>query len=120
MAVNVEYTDEFEEWWKDLNEFEQESIDAVVQLLEEHGPHLVFPYSSKIEGSKHGHMRELRVQHQGNPYRVLYAFDPLRNAILLIGGNKKGSDNWYKKYIPVADRLYDEHLTELASEKKKN
>jgi hypothetical protein len=52
-------------------------------------------------------MRELRVQHQGRPYRVLYAFDPRRVAILLIGGDKTGNDRWYEKFVPRADRLYD-------------
>ena len=98
MTTDVENTDEFEEWWGGLDESEQESVEAVVQLLEEHGPHLNFPHSSGIALSRHGHMRELRIQHKGNPYRVLYAFDPRRNAILLIGGNKKGNDDWYKKY----------------------
>jgi len=60
-------------------------------------------------------MRELRVQHQGRPYRVFYAFDPLRKAILLIAGDKTGDDRFYERIIPVADRLYDEHLEEIAS-----
>ena len=84
----VEYTDEFGEWWNDLSEEEQDSIDQRVGLLEAKGPQLPFPYSSGIEGSKHSHMRELRIQHQGEPYRVLYAFDPRRTAMLLIGGCK--------------------------------
>jgi hypothetical protein len=75
-----------EAWWDDLSEAEQESLDASVRLLEARGPNLPFPYSSGIEISKHNHMRELRIQHQGRPYRVLYAFDPRRTAILLIGG----------------------------------
>jgi hypothetical protein len=90
----------------------------VVQLLEEHGPHLNFPHSSGIALSRHNHMRELRIQHKGSPYRVLYAFDPKRNAIFLIGGNKKGNDDWYKDTVPVADLLYDGHLAELAAENK--
>jgi hypothetical protein len=68
----VEYTDEFGRWWFMLAEAEQESIDASVRLLEERGPSLGFPHTSRIEGSKHAHMRELRVQHGGRPYRVLY------------------------------------------------
>ena len=80
---------------------------------------LGFPHSSGIALSKHSHMRELRIQHKGSPYRVLYAFDPKRNAILLIGGNKKGNDDWYEEYVPIADRLYDEHLQELDAESKK-
>ena len=58
-------------------------------------------------------MRELRIQHQGDPYRVLYAFDPRRMAILLIGGCKTGNDRWYEEWVPVADYLYDEHLKEI-------
>lgn len=61
-------------------------------------------------------MRELRVQHHGRPYRVLYAFDPRRMAILLIGGDKTGDDNFYERIVPTADRLYDEHLTTLRRE----
>jgi hypothetical protein len=119
MTTEVEYTDEFEDWWNGLDEAEQESVAALVELLEEHGPRLNFPHSSGIEGSRHGHMRELRIQHKGSPYRVLYAFDPKRNAILLIGGNKRGNDRWYLEYIPIADRLYGEHLAELAAENRK-
>jgi hypothetical protein len=117
MEYVVEYTDEFEDWWFTLNEGEQASIDARVTLLEIKGPNLPFPYSSGINSSKHTHMRELRAQHSGEPYRVLYAFDPRRAAILLIGGNKIGNDNWYTENVPVADRLYDAHLKELKSEK---
>ena len=84
----VEYTDELGEWWVDLTEAEQESIDSSVRLLEQKGPNLGFPHTSGIEGSRHTHMRELRVQHEGRPYRILYAFDPRRCAILLLGGDK--------------------------------
>jgi hypothetical protein len=116
MAVEVEYTDEFGEWWGRLDESEQESVAAVVELLEDRGTQLDFPHSSGIALSRHRHMRELRIQHKGQPYRILYAFDPKRNAVLLIGGNKKGQDDWYKQYVPLADRLYDAHLAELATE----
>jgi hypothetical protein len=58
-------------------------------------------------------MRELRIQHQGRPYRVLYAFDPRRTAILLIGGDKTGQDRWYDEHVPQADALYDAHLAVL-------
>ncbi len=82
----------------------------VVGLLEAKGPHLPFPYSSKILGSRHTQMRELRVQHHGEPYRILYAFDPRRVALLLLGGKKTGKDRWYVSLIPVADKLFDKHL----------
>jgi len=110
---NVEYTNEFEDWWLTLSEGEQIEIDAHVGLLEVRGPSLPFPYSSNISGSRYGEMRELRVQYKGDPYRILYAFDPRRSAILLIGGNKKGDDRWYDVFIPVADKLYKEHLREI-------
>jgi hypothetical protein len=72
------------------------------------GPSLDHPYSTKIVSSRHPEMRELRVQSGGDPYRVFYAFDPRRTAILLLGGNKDGDDHWYKKFVRWADRLYDE------------
>ncbi len=89
------------------------SIDAGVRLLEKRGPTLGYPYSSKISDSKHPHMRELRIQHKGRPLRILYAFDPRRVAILLIGGDKSGEDRWYETFVPVADRLYQKHLKEI-------
>lgn len=116
MTWNVEYTNEFGDWWSTLDEDEQDSIAVTVTLLEQKGPHLPYPYSSSIEKSRHTHMRELRIQHQGDPYRVLYAFDPRRSAILLIGGNKAGKDRWYDEYVPLADKLYDAHLQALKDE----
>jgi hypothetical protein len=61
-------------------------------------------------------MCELRTQHGGRPLRTFYAFDPRRMAILLIGGDKTGDDRWYEVHVPVADRLYDEHLEQLRRE----
>ena len=114
----VEYTDQFEIWWNTLSESTQIDIDASVQLLEKMGIHLPFPHSSKVNNSKHSHMRELRVQSRGKPVRVLYAFDPRRHAILLIGGDKTGHNDWYEKNLPMADRLYDAHLQEIEQENK--
>lgn len=73
-------------------------------------------WASGINGSKHSQMRELRTQHEGRPYRTLYAFDPRRSAILLIGGDKTGDDRWYEINVPIADRLYDSHLQQLRKE----
>jgi hypothetical protein len=84
-----------------------------VLLLEERGPHLPFPYSSKVNRSRHPGLRELRVQHQGHPYRVLYIFDPRRVALLLLGGDKTGDDRWYERNVPLADQLYDNFLAEM-------
>ena len=116
MSWEVEYTNEFGTWWAGLEEGQQDDVAAVVELLLEHGPRLPFPYSSGVEGSRHSHIRELRIQSGGSPIRVFYAFDPRRSAILLIGGDKTGNDRFYKQYVPLADKLYDEHLEELREE----
>jgi hypothetical protein len=62
-------------------------------------------------------MRELRTQSGGKPLRTLYAFNPLRSAILLIGGEKTGDDRWYEKFVPIADRLFEQHLIEIKKER---
>jgi len=113
MKWDIEYTDEFEEWWNSLTPDEQDSIAVTVGLLERLGPNLPRPHSDTVKGSKFPNMKELRIQHDGQPYRTLYAFDPRRTAILLIGGNKTGDKNWYKKFIPIADNLFADHLKGL-------
>ena len=85
-------------------------------MLETLGVRLGFPHASGIKGSRHGLMRELRVQSGGKPIRIFYAFDPVRNAILLIGGDKTGDDRFYEVFVPIADGLYDQHLAELKKE----
>ena len=112
----VEVTDEFTTWWDSLDEAEQVSVAASVGLLGQFGTALGYPHSSSIETSRHRQMRELRVQHQGQPYRVLYAFDPRRVAILIVGGNKVGDDRWYERHVPIADRIYDQHIREIKRE----
>ena len=116
MRCEVEYTDEFNDWWDQLRIEEQASIEAYVRMLQAHGVTLGHPYSSDIRGSRFTQMRELRTQHKGRPYRVLYAFDPRRMAILLIGGDKTGNMRWYEQFVPIADNLYETHLEELKKE----
>src|SRR5713101_3923008 len=116
MSWNVEYTDEFGAWWATLGENAQEDIAAIVTQLEARGPQMPFPYSSAIKGSRHGRMRELRVQSGGDPLRIFYAFDPRRTAILLIGGDKTGQNRFYEEYVKLADDLYDTYLEELEAE----
>jgi hypothetical protein len=112
----VEYTDVFETWWERLTEAEQEDVAAKVILLQRLGPALPRPHADVVRSSRYANMKELRIQHAGRPYRVLYAFDPRRCAILLIGGDKTGNDRWYEIFVPRADRLYDEHLASLRGE----
>lgn len=118
MSCEVEFTDEFEQWWKTLTESQQEDISAIVEELERRGANLPSPYSSKIIGSKYSHMRELRIQSGGHPLRIFYAFDPRRVAMLLTGGDKTGDGMFYKRMVPTADALYAIHLEELRGEAK--
>ena len=113
----VEFTDGFEQWWHTLSESEQGKVDARVNLLIEHGPHLGFPFSSQVKESRFPEMRELGAQAGGDPLRILYAFDPRRTAILLVAGDKTGNDRWYETNVPVADRLFERHLRTIEREK---
>ena len=116
MEWEVEFTDEFGLWWDGLNEGEQDSVAEVVRLLERHGPLLSRPYADTVRSSRHANMKELRIQHAGRPYRVLFAFDPRRSAMLLLGGDKTGDARWYEKFVPRADKLFDEHLRKILDE----
>ena len=115
MAWEVEATDQFSSWYLALIEPEQLAINAIVDLLEERGPALGRPYADTLSGSRHANMKELRPPE--GYIRILFAFDPRRMAILLIGGDKTNDcTGWYQRMIPVADRLYDEHLENLKRE----
>ena len=118
MAWEVEFTDEFQGWWNMLTEGQQDDLAYSVRHLVEFGPALGFPHSSKVTSSRYPQMRELRTQSGGRPLRTLYAFNPLRTAVLLIAGDKTGDDRWYDRFVPVADRLFEEHLYELKKEGK--
>jgi hypothetical protein len=87
-----------------------------VELLQSLGPGLPRPHADTLKGSRHPNMKELRTQHRGRPFRTLFAFDPRRAAILLIGGDKTGDSRFYDRMISLADRLYDEHLNQLQKE----
>lgn len=112
----VEFTDEFGDWWESLTEDEQESLTVSVKLLQVLGPDLGRPYADTVRKSKHSNMKELRSQCHGKPLRTFYAFDPHRKAILLIGSSKSDDKRFYEKMIPLADRLLDEHLRQIEKE----
>ena len=115
----VEYTDAFEKWWTGLSEDEQVEVSAKVTLLQERGPTLPRPHADTIISSRHANMKELRGKVDQRHLRVLYAFDPRRTALLLLGGDKTDDPNWYEKFVPVADDLFDAHLKELKRAEKK-
>jgi hypothetical protein len=117
MAWQIETVELFDRWWALLNEPEQISVMAVVRVLEERGPALGRPYVDQIKGSRHQNMKELRVQHRRRALRILFAFDPRRAAILLLGGDKSGSKRWYDVNVPLADEAFDRHLQSLKETK---
>ena len=116
MPYDVEYTDEFESWWNALSARAQDDVSRIVNMLTEQGPQSPYPHCSAVKQSRHGHMRELRIQSGGRPIRVFYAFDPRRTAILLIAAHKTQGSRFYDSYVPRADMLYDHYLNQLRRE----
>jgi hypothetical protein len=109
--VEVVGSNEFEAWFVELVDADQDSVARVVDMLEQRGVQLPHPYSSQIKGSSIA-LRELRIQSGGRPLRVFYAFDPARQAVLLIGGDKTGDDRFYERMIPLSERIWAEYLKE--------
>jgi hypothetical protein len=115
MKWEIEFTDQFGEWWDSLELSEQGAVDLAVEVLEARGPALGRPFVDSVKGSRYPNMKELRPP--GETIRILFAFDPRRMAILLIGGDKRNRwVEWYRENIPVADELYEEHLAEISEE----
>lgn len=113
MAWEILVTNEYEKWFLDLTEAEQIDVQAMVNILEIKGPNLGRPHADTIKGTKRvKNLKELVIQHVGKPYRVFYAFDPKRRAVLLCGGRKDGSKDklFYRKMIPLAEAEFTEHL----------
>ena len=117
----IVYEDEFSTWFRSLNMEEKESIRAYVVLLQQFGVTLDHPYSSKVNSSEYARMRELRIQHEGKPYRVFYIFNRRRQCVLLTGSEKTGENEkqFYKRMTPKADEIYTRHLAALDREDKK-
>ena len=114
--IEILVRDEFKDWYEVLSIEEQESVFRSVTLLEQLGTSLGFPYCSAIQGSRYP-LRELRIQHKGRPFRVFYAFDPDRQAVLLLGGDKGGNARFYEEQIPRAEAIWEQYLREHARER---
>ena len=112
----VEFTDEFEAWWDNLDENSQAAVKAAVDRLEQTGPSLGRPIVGEITGSTIHNLKELRPA--GTSIRVLFVFDPRRAAILLLGADKAdhGFKDWYRGAITQAEELYAEYLQDLKKE----
>lgn len=115
MANQILTTDEFDAWLASLTEKDREDILHVVDLLQALGVRLKHPHSSAIESS-HYPLRELRPKQGHSPLRVIYAYDPHRDAVLLIGGDKGADKRMYDRIVPVAERLWDRHLTDVKTQ----
>lgn len=120
MTWTVLLHDAFEAEFQALEEGLQDELLAHARLLGEFGPNLGRPTVDGLKGSKHANMKELRFAWAGGVWRIAFAFDPKRQAMLLVGGDKAGSDQrrFYKRLISVADDRFDEHLASLAKENK--
>ena len=122
MTWTVLFHDAFDTKFSDLKEDLQDELLAHARLLAEFGPNLGRPTVDTLKGSRHTHMKELRFSWNGRVWRVAFAFDPQRQAILLVGGDKGGADQrrFYKRLINVADERYDEHLGTLPQQSKES
>ncbi len=109
----IERTDEIVDWIKELDDDAKEAIYKNLLILKEFGPSLGRPYVDSVKGSRHENMKELRVPNKKRVFRILFAFDPKRSAILLLGGDKRGDKRFYQRLIPLADTLFDQHLERL-------
>lgn len=108
--------DDFKAWLLEQESGVRKAIFSHIGLLKEFGANLGRPYVDTVKSSKLPNLKELRVQVKGEPWRVLFAFDPKRQAILLIGGNKQGDKPWYKQAIPLAEKRYKQHLDDIGEE----
>ncbi|HIW28849.1 MAG TPA: type II toxin-antitoxin system RelE/ParE family toxin [Candidatus Luteococcus avicola] len=103
------------DWLVSLDQRSYEQVTAAIELLAEHGPQLGRPIVDTVAASRHRNMKELRPGSSGrSELRVLFAFDLERQAIMLVAGDKAGNwQRWYKKNIPIADELFDDHIRRL-------
>ena len=110
---DVKPTPEYDEWWATLDERTKAAARAKIKLIRQYGPLLPRPYADTLHGSRYPNLKELRFEHRDSPYRIFYAFDPTRTAILLIGGSKAGDKRFYEREIARAEKVYDAHLARL-------
>ena len=119
MTWSVIFEDDFDEEFQGMPEGLQNEILAHALLLKDYGPNLGRPIVDTLKGSKHNNMKELRFDWKGGVWRVAFAFDPKRQAVLLASADKSGSDQKrvYRKLITLADRRYIRYLFDLSTEK---
>lgn len=114
---NVVLRPVFIDWFRALESKDKINVRASIELLKQVGPNLSRPHADTLQGSRLRKLKELRVQSSGKPIRVLFAFDPERQCVVLCGGNKTADKKFYKKIIPLAEREFSKHLKERNNEK---
>lgn len=112
MSWGVLFCEEFGDEYLDLPPDVRREMSASFKLLEDYGPQLGRPYVDSLKGSKYPNMKELRFMAMGNVWRVAFAFDPERRAILLVAGDKCGKNQrrFYRRLIAIADQRFAVHL----------
>lgn len=110
------FDDDFFVWFQEQEEKLREEILAHTFLLKKLGPHLGRPKVDTLENTSIKNLKEIRIQYKGEPWRVLFAFDPKRRAILLVGGNKSGDKRWYKTNILIAEKRFKNYLKNMEKE----
>ena len=118
MKWTVVFCDEFAEEFVLLDPGLQVELAAYLRVLETFGPRLGRPLADTLKGSKFANMKELRFSWQRNPCRYFFAFDPERNAVVLVGGSKAGGGRFYDALMPVADARFEKYLRQMEDKRR--
>jgi hypothetical protein len=110
MPYAVLLLDNFSDWLDAQDDTCRERVIAHLKLLQDRGPLLGRPYADTLKDSKLSNLKELRLQYKTEPIRILFAFDPKQQAVIILGGSKQGDNRWYDDHIPIAEKLFAEHL----------
>jgi hypothetical protein len=119
MPWTLVYLKEFVQWLESQEEDLQDEALAYLELLKERGPLLPRPYVDTLKGSKVANLKELRFDYRRDPIRILFAFDPNQQGVIILGGNKTGDKRWYRDNIPIAEQLFLAHVNSLKKEKRR-
>jgi hypothetical protein len=112
------YLDEFSTWLEGQEEDLQDEALSHLEMLKNRGPLLSRPYADTLKGSKIANLKELRFSYKGAPIRILFAFDPRKQGVIILAGDKTGNKRWYEKNIPIAEKLYAAHLEKQSKKRE--
>ena len=110
------YLDEYKNWLDAQEEDLQDEALAHLEMLKQFGPTLGRPHVDTLKNTKLPNLKELRLSYKGAPIRILFAFDPKQQGVIILGGDKTGDKRWYKTSIPIAEKLYTKHLKKQKKE----